>query len=195
MSVALPIHAQAPQAFATGRLALAPLTLADVADIAALHADPRVARYLLDGVPQTPAQARAFIAWSQRFYADGHGTWAARRLDSGAFVGLFSLVPFEGLDELELGGKLAPAAWGRGLALEAGAALIDHAFGRLAQATLVSAYHPHNRPVAAILAELGFTHVGEASVFGRPARLARLTRAAWDAQGGAPLPRRKGRAL
>lgn len=171
----------------TARLSLARLTPADAADVAVLHADPRVAAQLLDGVPQTPEHAHIFIEWAAAHYAHGYGTFAARRLNDGVFIGLFSLVPMEASGELELGGKLARAGWGRGLALEAGAALTAHAFGALGRDSLVSAIHPENRAARAVLLQLGFAPAGEADVFGSPALLYRLRRSGW----AGPLAGRK----
>lgn len=165
--------------FETRRLRLDPLSLDDAEPIAALHADPRVSEKLLDGVPRTPAEARIFIRWAETLAPRQVGVVAARRHGSDTLLGLFSLTPFEGSDDIELGGKLARAGWGSGLAFEAGARLIDHAFGVLECGRLVSAYHPENRSVPAILGRLGFCPAGEADVFGRPACLMRLSRDEW----------------
>lgn len=180
----------AARSFVTARLTLTALTQADAPAVAALHADPRVVPLLLDGVPGTIEHAAVFIAWATGHYAHRYGTFAARRRDDGTFAGLFSLTPFEDGDTLELGGKLAPIAWGRDLAVEAGAALIDHALGALGRSLLVSAIHPGNRAAAAALARLGFAFERDALVFGRPASLFHLNEARWLAQGQRPRPRR-----
>lgn len=174
-------------AFTTARLRLDPLTPVDVPAILALHGDARVTPLLMDTVPDTPALALLFVEWANGHYAQGYGTFAARRPGEDALVGLFSLTPFEGTDELELGGKLAPSAWGRDLAVEAGAALVTHAFATLGRESLVSAVHADNRAAAFALARLGFTFEREGEVAGTRARLHRLTRRAWDGQGARPL--------
>lgn len=171
----------------TARLVLTFIAPADIADIVALHADPRVTPMLLDGIPGTPAIARIFVDWAASHAPHGFGTFAARRRETGVFQGLFSLTPFEGTDELELGGKLSPQAWGRDLAVEAGAALIDHAFGALGRDRLVSATHPDNRAAIGVLARLGFVYVSPTSVFGAVARLHRLSAGDWSSQGARPL--------
>jgi len=155
--------------FETRRLRLDPLVMSDAAEIAALHGDPRIAAYLLDGIPTTVDHARIFINWAQSLAYRNIGVVAARRPAEHALIGLFSLTPFERSPDLELGGKLARGGWGSGLAFEAGARLIDHAFDTLGQRRLISAYHPDNRAVPAILSRLGFVPDGETRVFGRPA--------------------------
>lgn len=165
--------------FATRRLKLDPLEPADADAIAALHADPRLTEHLLDGIPRTPAEALIYVRWAQALGAHNLGVVAARRRDEMAMLGLFSLTPFEATGEIELGGKLARAGWGGNLAFEAGARLIDHAFDTLDRDSLVSAYHPDNRSVPAVLGRLGFERGGEVRVFGRGAMLMRLSRAVW----------------
>lgn len=171
----------------TKRLRLDHLADADVPAIVAFHADARVTPLLMDTVPDTPALAALFVAWAGTHYPHGYGTFAARRQGSSDLAGLFSLTPFEGTDDLELGGKLARSGWGRDLAVEAGAALVAHAFGALGRATLVSAVHPDNRAAAAALARLGFAFEREGEVAGTRARIHRLRTADWAAQGAKPL--------
>lgn len=171
----------------TRRLLLRPIAVEHRDAIAALHADRRVAAQLVDGIPDTPDKAGALLQWNAPMAAGGYGTFAVHHLDSAELIGLFSLTPFEG-DEalLELGGKLRPDAWRGGLALEAAAALIDHAFGTLGRAHLVSAFHPDHRSAPASLARLGFTEEREGELFGQPVHIMRLTRDAWIAQGCRP---------
>ena len=170
----------------TARLVLSPVAPADIADIVALHSDPRVTPMLLDGIPSTPAIAQIFVDWATTHAPHGYGTFAARRRETGAFQGLFSLTPFEGTGELELGGKLAPQGWGRDLAVEAGAALIGHAFDTLARDRLLSATHPDNRAAIGVLMRLGFVYVSPTSVFGAPGRLHELSADTWQGQGARP---------
>ncbi|MBA2934185.1 GNAT family N-acetyltransferase [Sphingomonas sp. CGMCC 1.13654] len=174
------------------RLLLRPIAAEHREAIAALHADPRVAAQLVDGIPDTPGKADLFLRWNAPMAARGHGTFAVHRRDSAELIGLFSLTPFDGdEDALELGGKLFPSAWRGGLAVEAAAALIDHAFGTLDRARLVSAFHPDHRSAPASLARLGFAWERDGTLFGRPVRIMRLTRDGWIAQGCRPLRSRR----
>lgn len=172
----------------TKRLLLRPIAAEHGEAIAALHADRRVAGQLVDGIPDTPDKANALLRWNIPMAAQGYGTFAAHHLGSGEMIGLFSLVPFDGDEDLlELGGKLMPSAWRGGLALEAAGALIDHAFGTLGRDQLISAFHPDHRSAPASLARLGFVDDGEANLFGNPVRIMRLARDAWIAQGRRPV--------
>lgn len=176
----------------TPRLLLRPIAAGHREAIAALHADPRVAAQLVDGIPDTPDKADLFLRWNAPMAARGYGTFAVQRRESAEMIGLFSLTPFED-DEtlLELGGKLLPTAWRGGLALEAAAALIDHAFDTLGRDQLVSAFHPDHRSAPASLARLGFAEERDGEMFGNPIRIMRLTREAWVAQGGKAVRSRR----
>ena len=166
------------------RLALRPIEAGDVDAIAALHADPRVAGQLVDGVPDTPDKARIFLAWNRPLAARGMGTFAVRRRGSEALIGLYSLTPFEGGEAiLEFGGKLARSAWGGGIALEAAAAVIDHAFDTLDHDRLISAFDPANRSARAALAKLGFEPAGSGTLYGRPVDRMVLNRDEWRGRG------------
>lgn len=172
----------------TNRLLLRPIAAEHRQAIAALHADRRVAAQLVDGIPDTPDKADALLRWNAPMAARGYGTFAVHHLESGEAIGLFSLVPFGGDEDLlELGGKMLPIAWRGGLALEAATALIDHAFATLDRDRLISAFHPDHRSAPASLARLGFVDDGEDSLFGNPVRIMRLTREAWIAQGRRPV--------
>ncbi|RVT93296.1 GNAT family N-acetyltransferase [Sphingomonas crocodyli] len=183
-----------PVDLTTRRLTLRPIGAADLFAIAALHADPRVAHQLVDGVPDDGLKALQFLRWNAPLRDAGIGTFAVRRHGEVDLIGLFSLTPFR--DDpalLELGGKLAPSAWRGGLAVEAGAAMIDHAIGTLGRDRLVSAFHPDHRAVPFSLARLGFVDAGRDTLFGRDVRIMALDAADWRAQGRKPLPPRQAR--
>lgn len=171
----------------TKRLLLRPIATEHREAIAALHADGRVVAQLVDAIPDTPGRADTLLRWNAPMAAQGYGTFAVHHLESAEVIGLFSLTPFEGDENLlELGGKLRPDAWRGSLAIEAAAALIDHAFGTLDREQLVSAFHPEHRSAPASLGRLGFGDTREATLFGRPVRIMSLNRSTWHAQGCRP---------
>ncbi len=126
------------------RLLLRRFTPEDLDDLAALHGDPRVMRYIDDGRPVArETVARQTLPRILNQYAllpEGLGSSALVERETGAFLGWVSLAPATsvGLEEyighaLELGYRLLPAAWGRGYAVEGARALIRSAFeGRAA---------------------------------------------------------------
>lgn len=170
------------------RVTLTPSGAADLDDIVAMHRDRRVIGDLLDGIPDETWKARVYIGWAAGLHADGLGPWTARRSDTGRFLGLFTLTPYES-DALEFGGRMARAGWTGDLAVEAGARLIDHGLMTLGKARLVSLHAPGNATATAALTRLGFTDPGPATVFSASAICVTLSAGHWRAQGRMPLPR------
>lgn len=98
------------------------------------------------------------------------------------FCGWFNLMPMSGQpSRVELGCRLRPEAWGGGLALEGGEALLAQAFGPLALAEIWAVCHPRHRSVDVVLRTLGFDALGTAPYDGHPAAHYRLDRAGWQA--------------
>jgi RimJ/RimL family protein N-acetyltransferase len=121
----------------TDRMLLRRFTEADGAPLAALYGDPRVTRFITLEPPSL-AEVQAMILpeylREYRELADGLGSFAAIKKDTGQMAGRFSLKPASsyGLTGgTELGYRLYPAFWGRGLATEGLRALIASAFDRL----------------------------------------------------------------
>jgi RimJ/RimL family protein N-acetyltransferase len=128
----------------TPRLVLREFTDRDAGLLVDLDSDPRVMRYINNGVP-TPREeiVAEYIPAYLRYHREGSdfGFWVAQLRGSGEFVGWFHLRPEPGTPatEPELGYRLKHAFWGRGLATEGSRALIDHAF--TADSVVVSRVH------------------------------------------------------
>lgn len=144
----------------TARLRLRRWRRDDEPALAAINRDPQVSRYL-NRPPPGPALMRSLeIHWE----AYGFGLWALESLEGGAtgellgFAGLShpTFVP-ELSAEVEIGWRLAPAAWGRGLATEAASAARAHARERLGLARLISIIHPENVRSQRVAAKLGMS--------------------------------------
>ncbi|HET6817355.1 MAG TPA: GNAT family N-acetyltransferase [Mycobacteriales bacterium] len=110
----------------TERLLLRPIEVGDAEAMAAIYADPEVARFVhgLD-VEGTRAQlARWMGEWETR----GLGPFAIVDPDSGDFLGRAGVKYWQEFDFTEVGWVLRRDVWGRGYATEAGRASLDHAF-------------------------------------------------------------------
>jgi RimJ/RimL family protein N-acetyltransferase len=121
----------------TERMLLRRFTEADVGLLAVLYGDPRVMRFITLQPPSLAELESEILPAYLREYrelADGLGSFAAVEKGTGRMAGRFSLKPANsyGLTGgTELGYRLYPAFWGRGLATEGARALIESAFGRL----------------------------------------------------------------
>jgi RimJ/RimL family protein N-acetyltransferase len=117
----------------TDRLVLRPPVAGDLARIVALHGDPLVMAWIDDGRPVSAdlVVSRDF-GWLSADHGDGRGYWIGVERATDVTVGWFGLRPEPGrLDVLELGYRLRPTCWGRGLATEGARALLAHAFDTL----------------------------------------------------------------
>ncbi len=133
---------------------------ADLEPFAELNADPRVAEFL--GAPLDRAASDALIdRIVARWASDGHGLWAVERRDDGAFLGFVGLAApsFEAAFTpcVEVGWRLAPAAWGHGYATEAARAALRFGFTDLGLAEIVSFTTVANVRSRAVMERLGMT--------------------------------------
>lgn len=154
----------------TVRLRLRPFAPADVDDLAALHGDPAVMRYIDDGRP-VPREvvAEETLPGYLRAYTrlpDGLGHRAiVTREGGGRFVGWVSLLPPSslGLEDargLELGYRLRRDAWGHGYATEAARAVTDLAFGQLGAERVVATTMTVNAGSRRVMEKIGMRHAG-----------------------------------
>ena len=114
----------------TARLVLSPVGWADLADIQAIKADPRVFAMMLGGV-RTPARAAEELAEDMTFWARrGFGMWSlrearnGRNIPTGAFIGLAGLMERPDRRGIALRFALRVEVQGCGLAREAAGAVL-----------------------------------------------------------------------
>jgi RimJ/RimL family protein N-acetyltransferase len=143
----------------TDRLDLRRFDPADLDELAEVFVQPEVWR-LPYGRGLSRAETANFLngqlaLWQER----GFGLWAARARDDGRLLGFVGLsIPTflpEILPAVEVGWRLAPAAWGRGLATEGGRAALDHAFTTLGLDTVCSVPQADNAASARVAERLG----------------------------------------
>jgi ribosomal-protein-alanine N-acetyltransferase len=177
----------------TPRLRLRRLRPADEPELVSLDGDPLVMRYV-GTPPGVRTHDETVLRVRQRIHAE-HGRagwWIIEGRDDEAFHGVGLLLPLDG-DDVEVGYRLARRSWGRGIATEAAAALIDHAFARLDLSRVVALAYSDNHASRRVLAKLGFTHDGPREYRGARIEHFVLTVDAWrrrgrcvDNSGGAP---------
>jgi len=148
----------------TPRLRLSPLCLDDLDDLIELYADPEVMRGS-SGIARARTREES-TEWLSQALAGGHKPWhrifrVESRIDR-SFVGRIGLRPDESGLDAEIAYAFARAAWGRGLATEAAAAVLDWATGagmrRLAGCVLVE-----NTGSQRVLEKIGMKKTGERS--------------------------------
>ena len=165
----------------TAHLTLRELSLTDGPALSAILADPEVMRYSVRGV-MSPHATDEFIQWCVESYAhSGFGPWALVDNASGALAGFCGLNQerVDGADEIELGYRLAPQFWGRGLATEAVHATLEHGFGALGLASIIAIVQPGNAASVRVIQKSGFNSFVYSQYHRLAVRIYRLTREQW----------------
>ncbi len=148
----------------TDRLLLRSWRDADRDPFAALNADPVVGEFLPGPLDRAASDAMVdrLVAHEE---AHGYTGWAVEEAASGTFLGYVGLVvprfdpPFAHAADpcVEIGWRLARAAWGHGYASEAARACLDHAFDDLDLPEVVSFTVTENARSRAVMERIGMT--------------------------------------
>ncbi|MGA2807270.1 MAG: GNAT family N-acetyltransferase [Terracidiphilus sp.] len=142
----------------TGRLLLRRWRDADREPFQRLNADPRVME-CMPGLLTAKQSNEMIDRIEQHFERRGFGLFAAELLENSVFLGFIGLaVPsFDAsfMPAVEIGWRLSADYWGRGLATEGAQAVIQHAFGGLGLAGLVSFTVPENQRSRRVMEKLG----------------------------------------
>jgi RimJ/RimL family protein N-acetyltransferase len=144
----------------TERLVLRRFSDDDAAALAAINADPDVMQFIGGGAPlrreQSDELLRRFASeWDER----GFGLWAVEDRGGGPLLGFCGLtVPMflpDVLPAVEVGWRLAPHAWGRGIATEAAQAALAFGFEALGMRQIISIVDPGNGRSLRVCHKLG----------------------------------------
>ena len=170
----------------TERLVLRPFVREDLADLAAVHAEPSFWWYPLRGPMSETDTAEFLDRVIGRYESDGFGVEALTERASGTLIGWAGLaVPHflpEILPAVEVGWRLSGPYRGRGLATEAGGAAIDWGFREAGLDRIVSIYEPENEPSGRVMEHLGFTYSRTAATSpgGETVVVTELSRSRWE---------------
>ncbi|NOL44439.1 GNAT family N-acetyltransferase [Kribbella sandramycini] len=154
----------------TDRLLLRQWRESDKEPFAALNADPVVMEHFLK--PVSREDSDALVDYTAAKIADqGWGLWAVEVRETGEFIGFTGLAvprfdaPF--LPGVEIGWRLAKAAWGNGYATEAARAALGYGFGPAGMTEILSFTATTNLPSQRVMQKIGMTR-DEAGDFDHP---------------------------
>lgn len=142
----------------TPRLILRSFTLDDVDAMYQLMTVPEVIRY----VGNKPAHSKQdTLDYLQQhplrdYQVYGYGRFACVWKETGQVIGFSGIKFLEEIEETELGYRFLPEFWRKGLATEAGQAVIQFAQG-LGLKRLVAVIHPDNEGSQQVATKLGFS--------------------------------------
>lgn len=173
----------------TARLRLRSWTDDDLAPLSEIFAKAEVWRYPF-GRGFTAEETESYLNW--KIAAQDSGSTspsAAEDRLTGRLIGYIALSPPDWfpaiMPTVEIGWRLDPPYWGKGLATEGAKAVLDHGFREMGLPEILSIYQPENVASGRVMEHIGmhFDRDTRHSFFEVPLRIYRLTRDEWE-QGG-----------
>jgi RimJ/RimL family protein N-acetyltransferase len=143
----------------TERLVLRPWEPSDIDDLVALFAIPAVWKYPAGrGLARDESEQfleRQLGHWEEH----GFGLWAAELAGERTLIGFIGLAVPKWLPEVlpavEVGWRLHPDQWGKGLATEGARASLRHGFETLGLDRIISIFDPDNVASGRVMEKLG----------------------------------------
>lgn len=170
----------------TERLLLRPWSPTDIEDLAALFAEPKVWHYPF-GRGLSRLESEQFLdRQMEHWEANGFGMWAAVLTESAQLIGYIGLsIPSwlpQVLPAVEIGWRLHPDYWGRGLATEGGRASLRHGFEAVDLDRIISIFTPDNVASGRVMEKLRMRDRLATTDEARGIRLAvrEITRTEWQ---------------
>ncbi len=130
-----------------------------------MNADPVVMEHF-PGLQSPEVSAEMAAYFEQEFERHGYGVWAVEipgELDFAGFVGLVNVPPeMTFAPVVEVGWRLTPAAWGRGIAFEGARAALDYGFGPVGLSEVVAYTAVGNERSRRLMQRLGMAYQPDA---------------------------------
>jgi RimJ/RimL family protein N-acetyltransferase len=166
----------------TPRLVLRPFREEDMERLAALMANRDFMRFSLgpSSREQTQDVLQKFLKWNK---AGLPSQFAVNLRENNNLVGYCGFLHHaEVPGEVEIGYRLDPAFWNRGLITEAARAVRDHAFVGLKLPRVISLIHPENAASRRVAEKIGLKPEKEITFRGFPTIVFALFRERWQAE-------------
>ena len=126
--------------------------------------DPEVMQYIGHYQPWSEEETRQFVSNRMSdFERYGWTMWPLALKETGVFVGYCGFLrrmygEYEG--EIEIGYALAKDAWGKGLAAEAGARILQYGFESLGFERVIASARPENARSIRVMEKMGMHSIG-----------------------------------
>lgn len=154
--------------FETERTQIRKFTLDDVPALLAMNSDPEVIRYAqpvaLKSLAETEAVLKNVIFADYEQY--GYGRFAVVEKASNDVIGFTGIKHIAELNEDEIGYRLLPQYWGKGLATEVNRAAIQYAKDHQGKTAVIALIIPENKASIRVAEKLGMENTGLIEVYG-----------------------------
>ncbi len=169
-----------PPEIETARLRLYPPRPEDLEARLAMDRDPEVMRFIRP-IPEDAAAQRADIRAALDGPPGRGALWHVEERAAPRFIGWCGVFPLQDSGLMEIGYRFLRAAWGRGFATEAAAAL-DHGFRELKLDPIVAVSDTDNAASHRVLHKIGLRAAGTARHYGRELPFFELRRGEYSAR-------------
>lgn len=160
----------------TARLRMRAMVVDDAEAFFALNSHPDVMRHTGEPPLTSVEQARAAIADYPDFDTVGYGRWCCVLKDTDRLIGFCGLKYLDDLEEVDVGYRLLPEYWGKGLATEACAATLTYGFDEVGLSRIIALVLPENPASIRVLEKVGMTREGPLEIDGLHALRYAITR-------------------
>jgi RimJ/RimL family protein N-acetyltransferase len=148
---------------------------------AEICADPEVMRYLGGKTFNRMEAWRHMAVMVGHWQLRGYGQWAVEEKASGKFIGRIGFLYPEGWPGFELGWTLAPAAQGKGYAIEGARRALEYAFTEMDREHVISLINPLNAASIRVAERLGEKVEGRTELLGTEVLIYGIDRETWRA--------------
>lgn len=174
----------------SARVQIRELAASDVPALRAILGDPSVMEFSSKGA-LADSDTRRFIEWCIRSYQEhGYGQWGLIEKQSGVLIGCCGLshATVDGVDEVEIGYRLARKQWGKGVASEAANKVLGHGFSICNINSIVGIVSPRHKGSIRVLEKVGFQSFCETCYSGWNVRVYRMSKHDWESYNTAVQP-------
>lgn len=134
----------------------------DAASILSMNSLPEVLQYLHEPLLRDIDHAKEILnGHILPQYQNNLGRWAVHLKETNEFIGWCGLKHRPERNEIDLGYRFLPSAWGKGYATEAAKACLDFGFETLQLEKINACAHIENIASLAILEKIGMQYTGD----------------------------------
>lgn len=141
----------------TSRVSIRYFCADDFVELAPILANREVMKYSLAGVLNSDRTQKFISKMRSRYEKEGYGYYAVIHREHKQLIGYCGLLlcSLEGKQKVEIGYRLAPSYWRKGLATEAATAVRNYAFKKLSLDELIALIQLENIASIEVAAKIG----------------------------------------